>query len=87
MQHATDLLKRLKETRSPLHDLVKHVLDLPRGDGGYCPKPWNHLFVAIASNHACAGGLIKIPTLVLPVLSRLIEGNLLDANDKLTLFK
>jgi hypothetical protein len=86
-QLATKLRRRLQKTQSPLTDLFNHVLELPRGPDGYCSQLWKDLLLALASNHGCAGGLVKVPTLVQPVLDRIIRGELLNAVDGVILFQ
>jgi len=86
MQLAAELLHALQECKSALTPFVSAVLDLPR-ETGVCPRPWKDVLIALASNHACAGALIKVPSLVKPVLQRLVDGHPLRPDDSLLLFK
>lgn len=81
------LLSRLKETKSVLEQFICFVLKLPRDADGFCSAPWKDVLLALASNHACAGGLIKLPILVLPVLDKLIDGRCLIPSDSSILFR
>lgn len=86
-QEGKALLKRVAAKAPALSDFFKHVVPLPRADDGFCSVLWRDILVAIVSNHACAGGLVKVPSLVKPVLDRLIAGGLLSPVDSSILFK
>lgn len=81
------LRRRLETTNSTLRPFFDYVLQLPRGADGFCPSPWKPVLLAMASNHGCAGGLVKVPTLVRPVLSKLAAGGLLEPDDSVVLVR
>jgi len=87
LQNAAAIERRLVATESTLAPFIRHVLQLPRAETGFCPEPWSSVLFGLAANHACAGGLIKLPALVKPVLASLVAGNLLTESQKLTLFR